>query len=297
MSESAGEMRGLAAFFPDPAAPSARTGDNERQTATEEVRSVNPQLSSQLAADLAANEPGLAIIYRALDGLVAQYGLDDAAIVIDEANLGRQVFRAGRRVLDEDDEALLAAPAGLYTEPALPDDNPDRDIITSMCVLALRLDVLKYDAWHDPLTGLYDRRSFDRLLEMAVARSVRYGWPFTLVLLDMDKLKVINDTDGHSAGDLAIRDLGDRMRRSLRYGDNAARIGGDEFALILPDTVADTVPTLVERLRNTPGLRDAPPEFSYGVAVCPDEADDFDALFNLADERMFAHKEARKATR
>ena len=258
---------------------------------------VNPELTSQLAADLAANESGLAIIYRALDALVAEHGLDDAAIVIDEPNLGRQVFRAGRRVLDEDDEALLSAPEGLYTEPALPDADFNRSLITSMCVLALRMDVLRYDAWHDPLTGLYDRRSFDRLLDMAVARSVRYGWPFTLVLLDMDKLKVINDTEGHAGGDLAIRDLGDRMRRTLRYGDNAARIGGDEFALILPDAMSDTVPTLVERLRNTPGLRDLPPEFSYGAAVCPEEAESVEALFNLADSRLFEHKQQRKVTR
>ena len=60
----------------------------------------------------------------------------------------------------------------------------------SLCVLALRLDVLRYDAWHDPLTGLYDRRSFDRLLEMAIARSTRYGWPFTLVMLDLDHFKI-----------------------------------------------------------------------------------------------------------
>ncbi len=258
---------------------------------------MDTKLTSELAAELAANESGIAIIYRALDALVAEHQLDDAAIVIDEPHLGRQVFRAGRRVLDEDDEALLSAPAGLYTEPTIPDDDFDRSLITSMCVLALRMDVLRYDAWHDPLTGLYDRRSFDRLVEMAVARSVRYGWPFTLVLLDMDKLKVINDTEGHSGGDLAIRDLGDRLRRTLRYGDNAARIGGDEFALILPDTVADTVPSLVERLRNTPGLRDVSPEFSYGTAVCPDEADDFNSLFNLADSRLFEQKQARRATR
>ncbi len=292
MTGTSGDMRGLAALIPELPALGLPLR-YQRQ----DIGQVNPELTSQLAADLAANESGLAIIYRALDALVAEHGLDDAAIVIDEPNLGRQVFRAGRRVLDEDDEALLSAPEGLYTEPALADTDFNRSLITSMCVLALRMDVLRYDAWHDPLTGLYDRRSFDRLLEMAVARSVRYGWPFTLVLLDMDKLKVINDTEGHAGGDLAIRDLGDRMRRTLRYGDNAARIGGDEFALILPDAMSDTVPTLVERLRSTPGLRDLPPEFSYGVAVCPEEAESFQALFNLADSRLFEHKQERKATR
>ena len=67
----------------------------------------------------------------------------------------------------------------------------------SLCVLALRLDVVRYDAWHDPLTGLYDRRSFERLLDMAVARGNRYGWQFTLVILDVDDLKQVNDNEGH----------------------------------------------------------------------------------------------------
>ncbi len=254
-------------------------------------------LTGALADELASNESGLAIIYRALDALVAAHGLEDAAIVIDEPNLGRQVFRAGRKVLDEDDEALLAAPAGLYTEPPLPDDDLDRAMVSSVCMLALRMDVLRYDAWHDPLTGLDDRRSFDRLLEMAVANSNRYAWPFALVLLDMDLLKRINDSQGHAAGDIALRDLAERMQHTLRYGDNAARIGGDEFAMILPNTDADAVVPLLERIRARAGLRPDPPEFSYGVAVCPDEAKTTEALFELADGRLREHKLSRKAQR
>jgi diguanylate cyclase (GGDEF)-like protein len=254
-------------------------------------------LTGALAEELATNESGLAIIYRALDALVEAHGLEDAAIVIDEPNLGRQVFRAGRKVLDEDDEALLAAPAGLYTEPPLPDDELDRSMVNSVCVLALRMDILRYDAWHDPLTGLDDRRSFDRLLEMTVARSSRYGWSFALVLIDMDLLKRINDSHGHAAGDLALRDLGERMRHTLRYGDNAARIGGDEFAMILPNTDADAVPPLLERIRATAGLRAQAPEFSYGVALCPSEAETVAELFELADTRLRAHKLERKAER
>ncbi len=254
-------------------------------------------LTSALAEELAGNESGLAIIYRALDALVEAHGLEDAAIVIDEPNLGRQVFRAGRKVLDEDDEALLAAPAGLYTEPPLPEDDLDRAMVNSVCLLALRMDVLRYDAWHDPLTGLDDRRSFDRLLDMAVARSTRYGWSFALVLIDMDLLKNINDQHGHAAGDIALRDLAERMQHTLRYGDNAARIGGDEFAMILPNTDTDAVAPLLERIRARAGLQPHAPEFSHGVAVCPGEADSAAALFELADTRLREHKLLRKAQR
>ena len=154
--------------------------------------------------------------------------------MLEEPGLGRQVFCAGRRPLGAADEELLVAAPGLYTQPALENHGFDRSLMLSLCALALRLDVLRYDAWHDPLTGLYDRRSFDRLLEMAISRSNRYGWPFTLVMLDLDHFKQINDHEGHPAGDASLRELGERFRRALRFGDNAARIGGDEFAMILP---------------------------------------------------------------
>jgi diguanylate cyclase (GGDEF)-like protein len=78
----------------------------------------------------------------------------------------------------------------------------------------------------------------------------------------------------------------------LRSGDSAARIGGDEFAMILPNTEPDLVPALLERVRNAPG--DGPcPDFSYGVAQCPKEADEFDSLVRLADERLYQAKDGR----
>ena len=128
---------------------------------------------------------------------------------------------------------------------------------------------------------------------MAVARSVRYGWPFTLVMLDLDDLKAINDREGHAAGDEALRDLAERFRRVLRFGDNAARIGGDEFAMILPDTEPDAVPLLLERVRTAPGLTTRSPAFSFGTAKCPDDADGLDALYRLADARLYEAKGAR----
>jgi diguanylate cyclase (GGDEF)-like protein len=252
-------------------------------------------LGTELVADLATDQSGLAVIYRALDGLVEQYALHDAAVVIDESGLGRQVFRAARKPLDDPGgEALLDAEPGLYTDPPLEAAAVDAQLLNSLCVVALRMEVLRYDSWHDPLTGLFDRRSFDRLLEMSVARSLRYHWPFTLVVIDLDGLKTINDTHGHAAGDAAIQALSERFRRVLRFGDNAARIGGDEFAVILPNTDPDDVPMLLERIGSSQ-LGDRPcPAFSYGVAQCPAEADDTASLFKLADSRLY---EAKKALR
>lgn len=251
-------------------------------------------MGSDLVDGLHGTLSGLSIIYHALDTLVAEHDLVDAAVVIDEAGLGRQVFRAGRKPLDDPGgEALLDATPGLYTEPALDPATVDSGLIVSLCIVALRMDVLRYDSWHDPLTELFDRRTFDRLLEMSTARSVRYRWPFTLVLIDLDDLKQINDAEGHQAGDAALRALGDRFRRVLRFGDNAARIGGDEFALILPSTDPDDVPALLERIGAARvGERSCPP-FSYGVAQCPTEAESAEALVSLADQRLYEAKAAR----
>jgi diguanylate cyclase (GGDEF)-like protein len=289
-----GLARGLAALFPgerieEPIEPAPVDVEFALDRGVLEVSG----LGEDLATSVATSESGIALIYKALDALVDQFELDDAAVVIEESGLGRQVFRAGRRPLGPEDEELLVSPPGLYTQPALENHGFDRSLMLSLCVLALRLDVLRYDAWHDPLTGMYDRRSFDRLLEMAIARSNRYGWPFTLVMLDLDHFKTVNDEQGHQAGDAVLRDLGERFRRALRFGDNAGRIGGDEFAMILPNTEPDLVPALLDRVRNAEGVERAAPAFSFGVAQCPQEATEFDALVSLADSRLYEAKESK----
>jgi diguanylate cyclase (GGDEF)-like protein len=292
VSQQSGVARGLGALFPGPPEQRAATIP-EGTDASSGVKRMNA-LGEDFASSVATSESGIALIYKALDSLVEQFELDDAAVVIEEPSLGAQVFCAGRRPLGIDDEELLVSPPGLYTRPALDDRTFDRSMMLTLCVLALRLDVLRYDAWHDALTGLYDRRSFDRLLEMAIARSTRYEWPFTLVLLDLDHFKNINDEQGHQAGDAALRDLGERFRRTLRFGDNAGRIGGDEFAMILPNTEADLVPALLDRVRRAEGIESACPAFSFGVAQCPQEATEFDKLVQLADTRLYEAKQAKR---
>ena len=249
-------------------------------------------LFSRLLADLTSDSPGIGVVYKALNDLVTENHLEDAVLVVNEPGLGVQVFTHDRRPLIGEDEKYLNAAPGLYTSPQIDITETEAQTITQLCAVGLRMDLLKYDAWHDPLTGLYDRRSFDRLLDMAVARSVRYQWPFTLVLIDLDGFKALNDDQGHQAGDEALRSLGERFRRILRFGDNAARIGGDEFALILPETEPEDVPPLLERIAMVNGDEPAI-GFSYGLALCPSEADGMDTLFKLADERLYEAKAQR----
>lgn len=295
MVRQGGLGRGLAELLPDATDPEPHPQEHLFPAVVEQEEPAVSDLGAELVAELATSDSGLRIIYRALDELVEQHALADAAIVIDEPGLGRQVFRAGRKPLDDlSGEALLTAAPGLYADPPLEPATVDATLLTGLCVVALRMEVLRYDSWHDPLTNLFDRRSFDRLLEMSVARSTRYHWPFTLVVIDLDGLKEINDTEGHAGGDRALRALGERFRRVLRFGDNAARIGGDEFAVILPNTDPDDVPMLLERIGSTQlGDRPCPP-FSYGVAQCPTEADNTEELFKLADTRLYEAKAARR---
>lgn len=284
MARRMGLGRGLAALLPEP--PGRDPSADAASVATAEVN----EFGASLVEDLASQESGLAVVYRALDALVERFDLEDAAIVLDEPGLGRQVFCAGRRPLDEDDELLFTLEPGVYTDPPIETDEIDGSMLASLCSVALRLDLLRYDAGHDPLTSLYDRRSFDRLLERVTSQSRRYDWKFALVILDLDNFKELNDREGHAAGDAVLRALAERFHHALRFGDTAARIGGDEFALILPDTEPEALPKLIERIvGDAEGL-----SFSYGYAVCPSEADDADALFKRADERLYEAKGLRE---
>ena len=263
----------------DETSPKSREPENAR---------ASEPFTNTLVADLVAGQTGIGFVYRVLDTLVADLGVQDAAIVVYELGLGHQIFRAGRQFLRDEETWLLETRAGVYTNPPLEPGVIDEGPLLSLCSLALRLDLLRYDAGHDSLTGLYDRRSFDRLLELSIARTRRYGWRFTLVILDINQFKALNDRKGHAAGDAALRGLGERLRRVLRFGDEAARIGGDEFALILPETDSAAVPGLVDRIESSEDGTTLP--LSFGSASCPEEAEDFDTLFGLADERLYAVK-------
>ncbi|MDQ1397255.1 MAG: hypothetical protein QOG64_2514 [Acidimicrobiaceae bacterium] len=249
-----------------------------------------------LAADLAGAPSGLSFVYRALDAVAARFGLREVMAVVDVPTAERQAFRVGRRPLvpqPQDRIRRIAASAtpGLHAEPPLVEPLVS-GFVTNLISLAMRLDIVRHDASHDSLTGLLNRRSYEEMLDQAVSRSLRYGWPFALMTLDLNSFKSVNDRLGHAAGDITLRAVGMELRHSLRAGDVAARIGGDEFALILANGSPEALRPLLERLERS--VNDAVPDanvsFSAGLASFPEEAADAESLSRLADQRLYAAK-------
>ena len=157
-----------------------------------------------------------------------------------------------------------------------------------------RLEEVRFLAEHDPLTRLLNRHAFADRLEMEMTRSTRYGRPFTLVVLDVDGFKSVNDRHGHLAGDAALEQLGLVLRAGLRAADTAYRIGGDEFALLLPETSAPEARVVIERIaENLEGAGDragTPLRASFGVIVGEAGVTDAERLLRSADAAMYEAK-------
>jgi len=120
--------------------------------------------------------------------------------------------------------------------------------IELMASLRLRANEYHKLAMIDPLTGLYNRRFAEHRLQAEVDRSRRYGHPLTVVVLDLNNFKQINDKYGHVAGDMVLKEFAARLKQSLRISDLPVRLGGDEFLVLLPECPADQVPALLTRI-------------------------------------------------
>ncbi|MDX9740106.1 MAG: sensor domain-containing diguanylate cyclase [Gammaproteobacteria bacterium] len=153
-------------------------------------------------------------------------------------------------------------------------------------------------AIRDSLTGLYNRREFERLLGEELHRSARYHHPLSLLLIDIDKFKEINDGFGHRAGDRALKMVSAAIRDISRKGDVVARYGGDELAVLLPETPIDDAMVLAERIRNLTAGRSLPIgtdrvmqiTLSIGVAMTAGEITTSEQLIDAADQAMYVAK-------
>ena len=152
----------------------------------------------------------------------------------------------------------------------------------------------------DGLSGLANRRTFEETLEQEVARAQRSGEPLSLVLLDIDHFKRLNDTYGHQVGDDVLRLVGQALEANVRQVDLAARYGGEEFGLVLPNCPLDAALKVAEQTRETIGGRagELPVTASAGVATLGVHATTAAELVNAADEALYrAKREGRDRVR
>lgn len=169
-----------------------------------------------------------------------------------------------------------------------------------------RLENLSFQSEHDPLTELHNRRAFERILKLELQRATRQGHYLSLAVLDLDNFKKINDTYGHPCGDEVLVALAETLVQNKRTYDLAARLGGEEFALVLPGAGPSKAKDMISRLLQTFGETaitctglDTPihATFSAGVAATrakvPIRSTE---LMNLADKALYMAKEQGKNT-
>jgi diguanylate cyclase (GGDEF)-like protein len=159
---------------------------------------------------------------------------------------------------------------------------------------------LQEQAISDSLTGLYNRRYLNEFLPRELARSGRNAMPVAVMLIDLDHFKRINDSFGHEAGDIVLAAVGNLLKGKVRGSDIACRYGGEEFALILPETGAEPAARRAESIRVAIAaleLRHAGELLekltaAFGIALFPDHARDTDDLLRVADVALYSAKGA-----
>lgn len=216
---------------------------------------------------------------QAIDDLLGNRSISILPIIVQNDHFGGLVTISIRSEVGNTEKNFLSLFAGQ---------------IELAVTIANLFEQIKKQAITDGLTNLYNRRHFDQCLAAEVGRAIRLNQPFTLITLDLDHLKKINDTHGHSVGDEAIKQIGVILKKNARSLDIAARFGGEEFALILPGIDIEGGLVAAERLRiaicESPIKDSIPISASIGVATFLKHTESLGELLELADQAMYSAK-------
>lgn len=237
--------------------------------------------------------PHLAILDVALKGISAAEFTRTVADM-DAGGGAPPVILVGEQAATAERQ-LAAIAGGAFDYFRLPDDLP---LLVARAAQLVKLKQLVNRLYaetnRDVMTGLTNRRLFQRRLGQEMEKWRRYKFPSSLLSLDIDYLKRINDTLGHAAGDVAIRHVADALNRAAGPNDVASRLGGEEFALLLPGKDEAQALSVAEDLRRR--ISAAPVEgvglitVSIGVASCPAHADSARGLYQAADDALYCAK-------
>jgi diguanylate cyclase (GGDEF)-like protein len=159
------------------------------------------------------------------------------------------------------------------------------------------LEKLRHNAATDPLTGLKNRRTFEEHLAREINRARRYGTSFAMLLLDLRRFKRANDAYGHAVGDEILRTVARASAETIRGSDIACRIGGDEFAVLLPQADRTSAEAFAERIARKfesyaqPLAPETPVGVDYGIAIFPQDGEEAPKLYQAADKNLYESKQ------
>lgn len=179
-------------------------------------------------------------------------------------------------------------------EPPLEKGEGMRRALDSVAAAATQeaLFRLEMTSHTDALTGVGNRRALEEALQSSMAAARRQGHPLSVVGIDLDGLKQINDTEGHAAGDTALESLARAFKAVMRDEDSIFRVGGDEFVLLLPFTSGEDAKALIDRAFGA-----GAPKFSWGAANFPEDGTEAAALLAAADAQLYQQRRVRRASR
>ncbi|TWI54462.1 sensor domain-containing diguanylate cyclase [Halalkalibacter nanhaiisediminis] len=249
-------------------------------------------------------------------GMAQLYGQSDATFFNNPYLLKKVIHPDDYEKVNKDDLQLLSGQSSkveyriidsVYDEKwvmrmAVPIQNQDGTVVKingQMFDITERKQLeheLKQMAFFDDLTDLPNRKSLDRHIEKALARSKRHNHNFILLFIDLDDFKIVNDTIGHDAGDELLKEVVKRLNQSIREEDLVARIGGDEFIVVFEETSTDEIENIAQRIIEGVSLpysideKEAKISLSIGVSVYPDDGEDKETLIEHADKAMYFAK-------